>query len=84
MYALIHSSGDWLFAGLIVFIGIVVFSTRIMNGHIVSSICSAAVWLFVYSLHSGSTQGIMTATFAALLFDIVGIPLITLFTRRKT
>jgi hypothetical protein len=35
-------------------------------------------------MHKGSTSGIMTATFAALLFDTFGLFIIGLFTGRKS
>ena len=83
MFGLIHTNADWLIAGTIVFIGIVVFVIKLLRGHILSTICSLTVWIFVFSLHKGSTTGIMTATFAALLFDTIGMPLISLFTKSK-
>lgn len=82
MFGLMHSNMDWLFAGLIVVIGIIVMIIKIMRGHIGTAAAGLAVWVFVFWLHKGSTQGIMTATFAALLFDTVGIFIIHLFTRK--
>lgn len=83
MYGLLHSNADWFFSGIIVFIGIMVFLIKIAHGHIISTIASGIVWVFVYKLHSGSTAGIMTATFAALLFDTFGTFIISMFTRSK-
>lgn len=83
MFGLIHTNADWLIAGTVVFIGIVVFVIKLLRGHVFSTICSLVVWVFVFSLHKGSTTGIMTATFAALLFDMIGMPLISLFTKSK-
>ena len=73
MLTLIHGSFEWLIAGGIVFIGLMVFMIKI---------ASACVWYFVYMMHRGSTQGIMSATFAALLFDMFGLPLLKLFAKR--
>lgn len=83
MFGLIHTNADWLVAGTIVFVGIVVFVIKLLRGYILSTMCSLVVWIFVFSLHKGSTTGIMTATFAALLFDMIGMPLISLFTKSK-
>lgn len=83
MFGLLHSNADWIFAGLIVCIGIVVMLIKIVRGQIISAILGMAVWIFVFSLHKGSTQGIMTATFAALLFDVIGLPIVGMFIRSK-
>lgn len=83
MFALFHGSFEWIMAGAIVTLGLIVFGIKIMRGHIVSVVIGAIVWMFVYSLHSGSTVGVMTATFAALLFDLIGLPVIKLFSRRS-
>ena len=82
MLTLIHGSFEWLIAGGIVFIGLRVFMIKIARGHIMGTIASACVWYFVYMMHRGSTQGIMSATFAALLFDMFGLPLLKLFAKR--
>lgn len=81
---LAHGNFDWLFAGGIVFIGAMVLFIKIARGHIFSSIISVAFWFMVFSLHNGSTVGIMTATWAALLFDFFGLPLIKLSMRFRT
>ena len=79
---LAHGDFAWILGGMVVFIGLMVFIIKIARGHIVSTVLSLIVWIFVYKLHGGSNVGIMTATFAALLFDIIGLPLIKLFMRR--
>lgn len=84
MFGLLHSNMDWLFAGTIVVIGLIVMIIKIMRGHIFTAAAGLTVWVFVFWLHKGSTTGIMTATFAALLFDTVGIFIISLFTGRKS
>jgi hypothetical protein len=76
MFGLAHADFGWVVAGFIAFVGIIFFITKIVRGQIISATLSAFIWFFVYSMHSGSTQGIMTATFAALLFDMVGLPII--------
>ena len=76
MYGLLHASLDWLSAGIIVVFGLIVFLRKISNGDWLGVIFGGGVWFFVYTLHSGSTTGIMTATFAALLFDLVGMRLL--------
>ena len=74
MYALLHSSLDWIFAGAVVWLGIMVFLWRIGRKQYAHVFASACVWLFVYKIHGGiSTASIMTATFAALLFDMSGM-----------
>jgi hypothetical protein len=76
--ALFHGDFAWIIGGFVAFLGIMVFLIKIARGHIFSFIVGALVWWFVYSLHSGSNSGIMTATLAALLFDLVGIPILKL------
>ncbi len=83
MFGLVHSNMDWLFAGLIVCIGIVVMLIKLARGQFISAFAGIAVWIFVFKLHSGSTTGIMTATFAALLFDTLGLPIIRFFGGKK-
>ena len=80
--ALFHGDFAWILGGLVVFIGLMVFLIKIARGHILSVILSLIVWVFVYKIHGGSNSGIMTATLAALLFDIFGLPMIKLFMRR--
>lgn len=77
-----HGSVDWIVAGFVVFAGLMIFMIKVARGHIGSVAISAAVWFFVYSIHKGTNTGIMTATLAALLFDMIGIPIIKLFMRR--
>lgn len=81
MFGLAHADFGWIIAGVVVFVGIMFFIAKIVRGQILGATLSALVWFFVYSLHSGSTQGIMTATFAALLFDTFGLPLINVLRR---
>lgn len=76
MFSLLHADFGWVIAGLVVFVGIIVFIHNIMAGKMLRTMCSSLVWFFVFTIHSGSTQGIMTATFAALLFDTIGYPLL--------
>ncbi len=78
MFAIAHGSFEWLFSGLIVFIGLMVFLVKLNRGHIFDCMVGVAVWFFVYSIHGMSTTGIMSATFAALLFDLVGMRLLRL------
>lgn len=80
--ALFHGDFAWLLGGMIAFTGIMVFMWRVSRGHVGGVLMSAAVWYFVFSIHSGSNSGIMTATVAALLFDLIGWPIIKLFMRR--
>jgi hypothetical protein len=80
--ALFHGDFAWLLGGMIAFAGIMVFMWRVSRGHIGGVLMSAAVWYFVFSIHKGSNSGIMTATVAALLFDLIGWPLVKLFLRR--
>lgn len=82
MFTILHSSMEWIMAGAVVFTGLMVFGIHIIRGHILSVILGAVVWFFVYSLHKGSTAGIMTATLAALLFDLFGLPILKLFMRK--
>lgn len=77
-----HGDMTWLMSGAVVFIGLMVFLIKLVRGRIISVIASAIVWVFVYKIHSGSTAGIMTATLAALLFDVFGMPLLKVFMRR--
>lgn len=79
---LAHSDFAWVLGGVVVFIGLMVFLIKLVRGHVTSTVLSAIVWFFVYSLHKGSNVGIMTATLAALLFDLIGLPIIKLFLRR--
>ncbi len=79
LVTLLHGSFEWVIAGAVVVLGLVVFGIKLVRGHILACIIGAAVWFFVFSLHRGSTTGIMTATFAALLFDLVGLWIIKLF-----
>lgn len=80
MITLLHGSMDWIMSGFVVFVGLMVFLNHFKKGQFINVIASAAVWVFVYKIHGGiSTASIMTATFAALLFDTVGL----WFFRRK-
>ena len=81
--ALGHANFEWFFSGLIIFIGLMVFLGKLARGHIFSTLCSAAVWYFVYTLHGMSTQGIMSATFAAQLFDANGMPILSAVGRKQ-
>ena len=83
MFGLGHASFEWLFSGAIIFVGLIVFFAKISRGHYFSTFCSACVWYFVYQMHGGSTQGVMSATWAALLFDAIGMPLLKLLGGRK-
>jgi hypothetical protein len=83
MITLLHGSFEWVMAGAVVFIGLMAFIIKLRRGHYMSSVISAAIWFFVFSLHKGSTAGIMTATFAALLFDVFGMPLLKFFSRSR-
>ena len=78
MFALGHASFEWVFSGLIVFIGLMVFLVKLNRGHIIDCVIGLCVWAFVYKIHGMSTTGIMSATFAALLFDLVGMRLLRL------
>lgn len=75
---LAHGNVEWIVGGLVVFIGLIVFLAKIARGKIFDVLIAAGIWNFVYYIHSGSTAGIMTATFAALLFDIMGMPILRL------
>lgn len=80
MYGLLHGSMDWIMAGAVVCLGLIVFLSKIPRGEFISLIIGACIWIFVYKIHGGiSTTSIMTATFAALLFDLVGLPILKMF-----
>lgn len=83
MFGLAHADFGWIIAGIVVFIGIMFFIAKIIRGQLISATLSMIVWIFVFNLHKGSTQGIMTATFAALLFDAIGVPILKLLIGRK-
>lgn len=80
--ALFHGDFAWLLGGIVVFIGLITFLAKVARGHILGVILSLIVWVFVYKIHGGTGTGIMTATVAALLFDLLGLPLLKLFARR--
>lgn len=82
MLTIFHGGFEWVMAGFVVFFGLMVFAIKLIRGHMLSTIISMAVWVFVFTLHKGSTAGIMTATLAALLFDTFGMPLFKLFGRK--
>jgi hypothetical protein len=79
---LAHGDFAWVLGGLVVFTGLMVLFIKIARGRILSTVLSCIVWYFVYKLHGGSNTGIMTATLAALLFDLIGLPILKLFARR--
>lgn len=84
MYALLHSSMEWVGAGIIVWLGIMVFLWRVGQKQYIHVFASACVWIFVYKIHGAiSTASIMTATFAALLFDTFGLWILNFFKRSK-
>lgn len=83
MFGIAHADFGWVLSGGIVFIGLMFFLIKLIQGNILSVMLSSFVWMFVFYIHSGSTQGIMTATWAALLFDIFGLPLLRLFVGMK-
>lgn len=70
---LLHSGFEWVFSGFIVFIGLMIFLFKLRKGRMLDVIVGGTVWFFVYSIHGMSTTGIMSATFAALLFDLIGM-----------
>jgi 4-amino-4-deoxy-L-arabinose transferase-like glycosyltransferase len=77
MFGLAHASIEFLLAGGIVFIGLMALIIRLVLGQIGHVTASVIVWIFVYSIHGGKANvGIMTATFAALLFDLFGFAII--------
>lgn len=80
--ALFHGDFAWLLGGLIVFLGLMVFLVKLVRGHVLSVVLSVIVWIFVYKIHGGTNSGIMTATVAALMFDVFGLPLLKLFSRK--
>lgn len=80
--ALGHMDMGWIMGGIVVFAGLMIFMIKLVRGHILSSALSVAVWIFVYKIHSGTNTGIMTATLAALLFDMLGLPLLRALRRR--
>lgn len=83
MFTLFHGSFEWLMAGGVAFIGVMVLLIKLMRGHILAAVASVLFWMFVFSMHSGAgVHGVMTATFAALLFDTIGIPLLKFFAKR--
>ena len=75
---LAHGNVEWIVAGFVVFVGLMAFIYKLARFQIWDAMKSGTVWFFVYTLHSGSTAGIMTATLAALLFDVFGNPLMRL------
>lgn len=79
---LFHGDFAWLLGGVVVFAGLMVLLLKVVRGHALSVVLSVIVWIFVYKLHGGTGSGIMTATVAALLFDLLGLPLLRLFMRR--
>jgi hypothetical protein len=78
---LAHGNVEWMMAGVVVFVGIMVFVFHIARGHIMHVMTSACVWVFVFTIHGGTITGSMTATLAALLWDVFGLPLFRLFRR---
>lgn len=77
MITLLHGSFEWIMAGIVVFAGIMVFLRHVAAGDWLNVFASGCVWFFVYKIHGGiSTNSIMTATFAAMLFDIFGLRLL--------
>lgn len=74
LVSLVHGSMDWIMAGFIICLGLIVFLGKLVKGEIISFIIGGVIWAFVYKVHGGvSTASIMSATFAALLFDLVGL-----------
>lgn len=79
---LAHGNVEWMMGGVVAFLGIMFFMVKIARGKLASAFFSALVWVFVFSLHKGSYAGIMTATLAALLFDIFGLPFMKYMAKR--
>jgi hypothetical protein len=79
---LAHGNVEWIVGGLVVFIGLMVLLVKIARGKILSAVMGLSVWYLVFSIHNMSTAGIMTATVAALLFDLFGIPMLRAFRKR--
>jgi hypothetical protein len=75
---LAHGNVEWIVAGFVVFFGIMVFLSKLFRGKLLDLTFAAAIWYLVFNLHSGSNAGIMTATLAALLFDLFGMPILRL------
>ena len=78
---LAHGDFAWIIGGIVAFFGIMIFLAKLARGHIVDVVASGTVWYFVYSIHAGSNSGIMTATLAALLFDLIGMPILRMMFR---
>ena len=79
---LAHGDFAWVLGGVVVFVGLMVFAIRLASGKLLGTALSLIVWFFVYSLHRGSNVGIMTATLAALLFDLIGLPILKMYLKR--
>ncbi len=79
---LAHGDFAWVLGGIVVFVGLMVFAIRLASGKLLGTALSLIVWFFVYSLHRGSNVGIMTATLAALLFDLIGLPILKMYLKR--
>ena len=78
-----HSGMEWILAGGVVFIGIMAMLYHVARGQIGTLLASLSVWALVFTIHGGTIQGSMTATFAALLFDLVGMPILRLMVGRN-
>ena len=80
---LAHGDFAWVLGGVVVFAGLMIFLAKIVRGKFLDVIIGGVVWFFVYAIHGGTGAGIMTATLAALLFDLMGMPLLKLMRRLK-
>ena len=79
---LAHGDTTWLLAGIVGFFGLMIFLWRLKRGKLGSVVLSLCVWVFAYKIHGGSTNGVMTATVIALLFDLIGIPVLKMAMRK--
>ena len=77
---LLHGSMEWMIAGGLAAIGLVIFGIKVINFNLKTIIVSTVVWYVTYKLHGNDTAvGAMTATFAVLLFDLIGLPILTTY-----
>ena len=81
---LFHGSFSWLLAGIIVAVGAFIFVVKAKFGRPEDTMMSIGFWIFIFWLHKGdATAGVMTATVAALLADLIFIPLLRLISHLK-
>lgn len=75
------SAGPFLF-GLFMAVGVLVLIYRIARFQIGHLTMSLIIWYALYNMHGGSTEGGLAVMMAAIILDIVAVPLLRFWSKK--